>query len=341
MVASDVAVSNQQINALIVDNHKANKWFCLYAIMHMNDALNAAAQKIAVPILNKSNFSKIILPLPPLPEQRRIAAVLSAVQRAIEQQEELIARTTELKKALMHKLFTEGTRGEPQKETEIGPVPESWDVVRLGDYCKVMSSSTPFKQINNLDMGNTLSNRVLALKVSDMNLEGNERIINHSKIEFYPDPKTFEMSNKTVPQNAIIFPKRGAAIATNKKRLLGQPAILDPNLIAVVPVMDFFVEFLFCHFEQIDLKIFTEPGCLPQLNKKNLEPAMLPKPEMEEQLEITQMVEHVNDKIFQAVVHFHVLQDLFHTLLHQLMAAEIRVDEVDLSELRAIGIAVD
>ena len=70
-----------------------------------------------------------MLACPPLDEQRQIAQVLSAVQRAIERQERLIALTAELKKALMHKLFTEGTRGEPLKQTEIGPVPESWDVV--------------------------------------------------------------------------------------------------------------------------------------------------------------------------------------------------------------------
>ena len=68
------------------------------------------------------------IPIPPLAEQRKIAAVLGLVQRAIEQQERLIALTTELKKALLHKLFTEGLRGEPQKQTEIGPVPESWEV---------------------------------------------------------------------------------------------------------------------------------------------------------------------------------------------------------------------
>jgi len=56
------------------------------------------------------------------------------VQRAMEQQERLLALTAELKKALLHKLFTEGLRGEPQKQTEIGPVPESWDIKPLGDY---------------------------------------------------------------------------------------------------------------------------------------------------------------------------------------------------------------
>ncbi|MDI6616060.1 MAG: restriction endonuclease subunit S, partial [Syntrophaceae bacterium] len=59
--------------------------------------------------------SKLRVPMPPLPEQRRIAAVLSLVQKAIEEQKRLIELTTELKKTLMHKLFTEGTRGEPQK----------------------------------------------------------------------------------------------------------------------------------------------------------------------------------------------------------------------------------
>ena len=76
--------------------------------------------------------SRLRVPLPPLPEQKKIAHVLSTVQRAIEAQERIIQTTTELKKTLMHKLFTEGTRGEPQKQTEIGPVPESWEVVRLG-----------------------------------------------------------------------------------------------------------------------------------------------------------------------------------------------------------------
>ena len=76
------------------------------------------------------------IPLPPFSEQRKIAAVLGLVQRAIEQQERLIALTTELKKALLHKLFTEGLRGEPQKQTEIGPVPESWEVVRFEDAVK-------------------------------------------------------------------------------------------------------------------------------------------------------------------------------------------------------------
>ena len=83
------------------------------------------------------------VPLLDIDEQRQIALVLSAAQRAIERQERLIALTAELKKALMHKLFTEGTRSEPLKQTEIGPLPASWRVGALGDLAKIGNGSTP------------------------------------------------------------------------------------------------------------------------------------------------------------------------------------------------------
>ena len=91
-----------------------------------------------VPTINKSRkLREFCNPGSTNTEQRKIAAVLGLVQRAIEQQERLIALTTELKKALLHKLFTEGLRGEPQKQTEIGPVPESWEIATVGRVAQV------------------------------------------------------------------------------------------------------------------------------------------------------------------------------------------------------------
>ena len=86
--------------------------------------------------LGKGVLEENVIPVPPLNEQCKISEILISLQRAIEQQERLIFLTTELKKALMNKLFTEGTRGEPQKQTEIGPVPESWEVKPLSELVK-------------------------------------------------------------------------------------------------------------------------------------------------------------------------------------------------------------
>ena len=65
------------------------------------------------------------------------------MQRSIEAQERIIQATNELKKALMHKLFTEGLRNETQKQTDSGRVPENWEEVEIGALGKCITGSTP------------------------------------------------------------------------------------------------------------------------------------------------------------------------------------------------------
>jgi len=92
-----------------------------------------------LPYLSLSGIAEQEIPLPPLPEQRRITHVLSTIQRAIAAQDALIAAARDLKRSLMRHLFTYGpvppdqADQAPSKETEIGPMPKDWEVVRLGE----------------------------------------------------------------------------------------------------------------------------------------------------------------------------------------------------------------
>ena len=87
--------------------------------------------------------------LPPLPEQRAIAAVLDAVDETIEQTEAVIGATEELRKALLHDLLTRGVPGwhtEWKQVPGLGTVPACWEVVQLGEVGKWMSGGTPSKE---------------------------------------------------------------------------------------------------------------------------------------------------------------------------------------------------
>lgn len=90
--------------------------------------------------LNKSKIDELPVPLPPLPEQRAIARALRAVQEAREARQRELELERERKAALMEHLFTHGTRGEARKQTEIGEMPESWEVVRLAHIAQVRRS---------------------------------------------------------------------------------------------------------------------------------------------------------------------------------------------------------
>jgi type I restriction enzyme S subunit len=129
----DLAI-NQDLLGIEIDEHNYSLEFLAYQLRSQKpqDYISLFKRGATIQGVTKDCIKSIELNIPPLPEQRKIANVLSMVQKASEHQDKLIRITTELKKALMQKLFTEGTRGELQKETEIGLVSESWEVVELG-----------------------------------------------------------------------------------------------------------------------------------------------------------------------------------------------------------------
>jgi type I restriction enzyme S subunit len=276
---------------------------------------------------------------PPLDEQRKIAGVLGVVQRAMEQQERLLALTAELKKALLHQLFTAGLHGEPQKDTEIGPMPESWTPTPLGICCDIVSGSLPYTDFLNMAPSNEDDMvECMGVKVSDMNLPGNESRFVRANLEKRLPIALAE--RKLIPPNTVVFPKRGAAIATNKKRLTTTWTVLDPNLIGLRTKNSLAAEFLFNWAQTFDLRKITDPGPTPQLNKKDLVPVLIPLPSnIDEQREIAAAISCVDSKLRCHQRKYASLTDLFRTLLHQLMTAQIRVHDLDLEGLFAQAVA--
>ena len=88
-------------------------------------------------------LENLLLPLPPLPEQKKIAEILSTADELIQKTDEIIAKTERLKKGLMQELLTKGIGHKEFKETEIGRIPKDWEVVRLGDILDLGNGQRP------------------------------------------------------------------------------------------------------------------------------------------------------------------------------------------------------
>jgi type I restriction enzyme S subunit len=318
------------------DTTLLNPLFCYFFLASQFNELNSRTTGATIPHVDKSTLSSLLTPLPPKPEQEKIAAVLWKIHQAIRIEEELIATARELKRAAMHQLFGKGIRNEPQKDSEIGPIPQSWNLKRIDECCDVVSSSlsyTDFAGMSEANDGDTVP--AMGIKVSDMNLSGNESQIVRANLQKNISTKFAE--NRLVPPDTIVFPKRGAAIATNKKRLTTAWTVLDPNLIGVRAGKGVDSGFLFFWFQRFDLRTITEPGPTPQLNKKNLTPLLLPLPnDFQEQSEIASIVRRIDDKISIHKRRQGTLQELFKTMRHQLMVGQIRVAnlDIDLTEIK-------
>ena len=276
--------------------------------------------------VNGSILSELLLPLPPLPEQKKIAHILSTVQRAIEAQERIIQTTTELKKALMHKLFTEGLRHEPQKQTEIGPVPESWEVVEIGDLGKCVTGSTPKTKV--ASFYDPPSEDFIA--PADL---GARRYVYDSEKKISPEGMA---TIRPLPKNAVMCVCIGSSIgkvgmSCREKSATNQQ--INSIICKKGRDPEFVYYLLSYHWEY--WKSFATFGPVPILSKGRFATIVVAIPSsVEEQQAIAKPLVALEAKVEVAEKKVAALKDLSRTLLQELMTAKTRVHEMDINRAK-------
>lgn len=266
------------------------------------------ANVTTIPNLSKSRLSELILPHPPLPEQRKIAHVLSTVQKAIEQQDNLIRTTTELKKALMQKLFTEGTRGEPQRKTEVGLVPESWEVVELG--------------------------KTVDFKTGKLN--SNAAVENGIYPFFTCSQETYAINNYAFDQEAILLSGNNARAIYSVKHYKGKfNAYQRTYVFTILNEAEYDYTFLkYVLTRQLEhLRTISIGSQTRYLTLGMLTTLKIQKPEIEEQRKIAKSISVLGNKIEILEKKKQTITALFNTLLHELMTGQRRVHDIDFEAL--------
>jgi type I restriction enzyme S subunit len=317
----DGAIASTGYCVLRCDKAKASPGF-LYSFLisdHFTARMAGLERGASYPAVRDSDVTASWLPLPPLPEQKKIAHILSTVQRAIEAQERIIQTTTELKKALMHKLFTEGLRHEHQKQTEIGPIPESWEVVRLSDVCRFQSGGTPSKQNPEFWQGT-----IPWVSPKDMKRPRLDYVTDHISQE------ALESGSKLAPAGSVFVVVRGMILAkTVPVALATVPMAINQDMKAIVPGPKLRSDFLLYALETLRDNLFKKVGrsghgtCT--LMGHEVAAFKIPLPDMESQEEIASAIQNLERKKELHEQKRTSLQDLFRTLLHELMTAKTRV----------------
>jgi type I restriction enzyme S subunit len=287
-----------------------------------------AKRAVAQSSVNQGDVATVQIPLPPLAEQYQIATVLSAVQRAAERQERLIALTAELKKALMHKLFTEGTRGEPLKQTAIGPVPGTWVESRLGTIARFSSGGTPSRDVSEYWAGGTIP-WVKTTEIDYRTIRDTEERITQTALD--------NSSAKVFPAGTLLVAMYGQGVTRGRVGVLGIAAATNQACTAIMPHSEqevstgFLYYFLEFHYENLRQRGHGA-------NQTNLSMTLLKQfpayyPKHQEQRAIVAVLRVVDEK---RAVHDRqrtALTELFRTLLHQLITAQVRVGDLDLGAL--------
>ncbi len=262
-------------------------------------------------------------------EQRTIAGLLWRTQDLLRVCEDTIEAAQKLKLVAMRELFTRGLRGEPQKETEIGPVPESWNVVPLGSLGRIGNGSTPKKSVHDYWEGGTFP-WLTSAKVYDRDIEAADQFVTKTALDecHLPIVKPGAVliaitgQGKTLGHCAVL--RIEATINQHVAYLQTDTSKADPGFIRG------YLETQYDYLRQVAAGGGSTKGALTCSFLRSLP---LPLPEMAEQREIVAILDAIDRKIDLHRKKRAVLEELFKALLHKLMTGEIRVDELDLSAL--------
>lgn len=221
------------------------------------------AQVTSLPSLKLSILKEARVPLPPLHEQHRIVGILNRASHI----EKLRARATDRLQQFIPALFIK-MFGDPVTTSK------DWNTEILGQL-SLVGGGAGFPT----HMQGVLNEEIPFLKVSDMNLPGNETRI-RSWNNTISESTRQTLRARLFPSNSIIFPKIGAAIATNKKRILTLPSCVDNNVMAVAPGDKLTTEFLYGLMLLKNLSDFASQANPPSIRKTSVEQWRIPLPPM-------------------------------------------------------------
>lgn len=301
--------------------------FWMQAAITLLGMYGGHGNKTTIPNLSRSRLLSFEVPLPPLHEQRTIAHVLRSVQQAVGAAKAVIAATRELKRSLLHHLFTYGpvpvadADQVPLKETEVGQLREHWIVQPLGEIATIASGGTPSRKVAAYWNGDIPW--VKTGEVDYATITSTEEFITARGLD--------ESSARMFPSGTLLMAMYGQGITRGRVAVLGIDAAINQACAAITPDARACTQYLY-HLFTFHYDRIRNLG--HGANQKNLSALLLksvpvPLPPISEQRRIVNALDAVDRKIEVEEQRKTALEATFTSLLHQLMTGKVRVADLD------------
>jgi len=315
----------------IRDIKTLNPYFLFYLLktdLYQNIIKNLAASQGSIrQVLKLRDLFDLEIPVPPLDIQQKIVKILDTIQEAVDVQEKIIEKTKELKKSLMADLFKYGApsfrKGRKLKKTEIGEIPENWEVVRLGEVYKI-------------------TNKPPALNFKNFGLIP---FIPMEEIGFGTINPKYYMKSSDEISSGVYFEKGDLLLAKitpsfeNGKQSIVENIPLNFGIATteVIPIKQTHksnIYYLFYLLQKTNVRESLAESMegttgRRRLSKNALLNFLIPLPSFPEQQEIVKILQTVDQKIEIEQKKKELYEELFKTMLNKIMAQEIDVEEIE------------
>lgn len=262
--------------------------------------------------------------------QRSIASLLRRAERAITVQCEFGDLLSHTKAATMQQLFTRGLKGESQKETEIGPIPASWEPRSLLELCEIWSGGTPRKSVPEYWDG-----EIPWVSGKDLKMPALDDASDHvSQVGV-------DSGSRLAPSDSVLLLVRGMGLAKDLPvAVIKRPMAFNQDIKALVSKAGYSGSFIrsaiYAGRERLLSQLATSAHGTKTLNLHDVESFVIPTPvEMEEADEIARLADVLDRKSGLHRRKREVLDRLSRSLLHKLMTGEVSVEDLDLEALPA------
>ena len=278
ILAQDGVVDDNVLVLTLTDTSKCWYEFLYYYLQGI--PLAKWCNSGLVPVINTKTVLSQMVFLPPLPEQQKIAAILSTQDKVIELKEKLLAQKQQQKKYLMQQLLT--------GKIKLANYPNNWHEIKLGEVSSMASGGTPDSK-NKAYYGNTYN----WISISDISnagkyIDDSNRKLSQSGF----DNCTARLFNPGTVLLAMYASVGKCAIA--RKTCCTSQAILG-----ITPQKELVNEYLYYVLvnENVRLKSFSQASSQPNINKKIVEDVLIKLPSLSEQKAIVEILSTADREI--------------------------------------------